>query len=151
MRMSPTVRSLLAAAVLSGGSAAAQPDAGGGAPTAGIAPPQGFGGGSVAHLAALCAATPENPRRSEATGICHGFLAGVGQYHAALYPPGSSLPPLFCLPDPPPTLQAAAAAFVTWSRANAQHARERAVDGVVRWARSAYPCLPDRTSDRGGQ
>jgi Rap1a immunity proteins len=151
MGLRSVVRGLLAAAVLSGGSASAQSDAGGGAPTAGVAPPQGFERGSVAHLAALCAAPPENPRRGEATGICQGFLVGVGQYHAALHPPGSSLPPLFCLPDPPPTLQAAAAAFVTWSRANAQHARERAVDGVVRWARSAYPCPPDRTSDRRGQ
>jgi len=149
--MRSVARSLFAAAVLSSASASAQLGAVDTAPTAGVAPPHGVEPGSVAHLAALCAATPDNPRRGEATGICHGFLVGVGQYHAALHPPGSSLPPLFCLSDPPPTLQAVAAAFVAWSRANAQHARERAVDGVVRWARSAYPCPPDRASDLRGR
>jgi Rap1a immunity proteins len=151
MQIRSIARGLFAAAVLSSGSASAQPDAGGAAPTAGVAPPHGIERGSVAHLAALCAATPDNPRRGEATGLCYGFLVGVGQFHATLHPPASSLPPLFCLTDPPPTLQAVATASIAWSRANAQHARERAVDGVVRWARSEYPCAPDRTADRRGQ
>ena len=67
----------------------AQPDAGGDAQTAEVAPPHGIERGSVAHLAALCAATPDNPRRGEATGLCYGFPVGVGQFHArsASHPP----------------------------------------------------------------
>jgi Rap1a immunity proteins len=110
------------------------------APAGGVSAPPGFDRGSVAHLAALCSATPENPQRGEALGLCYGFLIGVGQYHGALHPPGSPRPPLFCLPDPPPTLQDTAAMFVTWSRANPQNAAERAVDGVFRWTRSQFPC-----------
>jgi hypothetical protein len=107
---------------------------------AGIAPPAGFERGSVAHLASLCAAGPDNPNHSEAIGLCHGFLIGVGQYHAALHPRGSALPPVFCLPHPPPSLQQVTAAFVAWAKANPQYGSERAVEGVMRWAHSAYPC-----------
>jgi hypothetical protein len=131
--------------------ARAQPglDLGGPAPVAGIAAPAGAERGSVAHLAALCDAAPENPRRGEATGLCYGFFIGVGQYHGAMHAPGSTLPPLFCLPEPPPDLRAVAEGFVAWARANPQHAGERAVDGLFRWARAAYPC-PKRP-DRGGR
>jgi hypothetical protein len=144
-RLSLTV---LALATLIGVEAAAQPD-GGSAPAAGVAAPPGFDRGSVAHLEALCAATPENPRREAAIGLCYGFLIGVGQYHAALHPAGSTRPPVFCLPDPPPTLDAVAAGFVAWSRANPQHGQERAVDGVARWVRAAFPCPPTPAPDRG--
>ena len=112
----------------------------GSAPDRGVSPPAGFERGSAAHLAALCAAVPANPRFNEATGLCNGFLVGVGQYHAALHPPGSAQPPLFCLPDPPPTLRQVATGFSDWVRANPQHAAERAVDGLARWARATYPC-----------
>jgi hypothetical protein len=48
--------------------------------------------------------------------------------------------PIFCLPNPAPTLDEAQAAFVAWARANPQHAGDKAVDGLLRWAASAYPC-----------
>ena len=74
-----------------------------------------------------------------ASAYCRGFLTGAGQYHSAITAPGG-LNPLFCLPTPSPTLDQSQSAFVAWARANPQHAGERAIDGVMRWAASAYPC-----------
>lgn len=140
---------LAAALLLAAAPAGAQTmgaDPGGPAPAAGIAPPPGAERGSVAHLAALCAAAPGNPRLGEATGLCYGFLIGVGQYHGALHAPGAALPPLFCLPDPAPELKAVAEGFVAWAGGHPQHAGERAVDGLFRYARAAWPCPPPPAS-----
>lgn len=150
MRWRPALPLGLAFLVLLGAAAAAQ-TAGGSAPAAGVDPPPGSERGSVAHLEALCAATPENPRREAAIGLCYGFMIGVGQFHAALHPTGSTRPPMFCLPDPQPTLEQVAAAFVAWARAHPEHRQERAVEGVARWARAAYPCPPAPAPQRGSR
>ncbi len=89
---------------------------------------------TTATLGELCASEVEAAR-----GYCRGFLVGVGQYHAEVTRPGGRAP-IFCLPDPAPTLEAAQASFATWSRANAQHGGEKAVDGLLRWAAATYPC-----------
>jgi hypothetical protein len=95
---------------------------------------------TAAQLAALCTTTANDLRGHVAVAYCHGFFAGVGQYHAALYPPGRRSDPRFCVPSPAPTVGAAAASFATWVGANPQHAGERAVDAMLRWARATYPC-----------
>ena len=95
---------------------------------------------SVSDLAALCSARPGGAKAEAAIHLCHGFLTGVGQYHAATRRIGSPRPPLFCPPDPPPTLTQASAGFSTWARSNPQFAGEPAVDGLVRWAQATYPC-----------
>jgi hypothetical protein len=97
---------------------------------------------TVSDLAEICAIPPESPEFSAASFFCRGFLAGAGQYHGALHPAGGSRPPLFCAPDPPPTLLSAANAFVAWARANPQHGGEAAVDGLMRFAVQTYPCPP---------
>jgi hypothetical protein len=148
MRSSRLASIVLAMATLFGAAASAQPEDGA-APAAGLAAPAGSERGSVRHLAALCAATSENPRREAAIGLCYGFMIGVGQFHAAIHPVGSTRPPLFCLPDPPPTLETVAAGFVAWSQANPQHAQERAVEGVARWAGAAFPCPAAPAPERG--
>jgi hypothetical protein len=99
-----------------------------------------FDARTVADLAALCGATQGGAEGQAALAFCHGFFQGAGQYHATLTQPGSRQTPLFCVPNPPPTRSAAAAAFVVWAKANPQFAMELAVDGLGRWARSAYPC-----------
>ena len=76
-----------------------------------------------------------------ASAYCRGFLTGAGQYHVAVTAPGA-LDPIFCLPTPSPSLDQSQSAFVAWARANPQFANERAIDGVMRWAASAYPCPP---------
>ncbi|NKE43998.1 hypothetical protein HB662_04365 [Roseomonas frigidaquae] len=85
-------------------------------------------------LTELCASSD-----AVAVAYCRGFLVGAGQYHEASTARGG-LTPIFCLGEATPTVEQAQAAFVAWSRANPQHAGDRAIDGVMRWATAAYPC-----------
>jgi hypothetical protein len=98
-------------------------------------------------LANLCAASGTDAQSATATGFCRGFLIGAGQYHAALSAPGG-LRPVFCLPSPTPQVEAAQAGFVAWAAANPQHAGDRAVDGLTRWAAATYPCPPAPAAPR---
>jgi hypothetical protein len=85
-------------------------------------------------LTGLCASSD-----AAAVAYCRGFLVGAGQYHEASTARGG-LSPMFCLGDATPTVEQAQAAFVAWARANPQYAGDRAIDGVMRWATTAYPC-----------
>jgi hypothetical protein len=67
---------------------------------------------TTADLASICALPSSSPDHTAASYFCRGFLAGDAQYHAALHPVAGRRPPLFCVPDPPPRLADAAAAFV---------------------------------------
>ncbi|MDO9503063.1 Rap1a/Tai family immunity protein [Falsiroseomonas sp.] len=85
-------------------------------------------------LTELCASSD-----AAAVAYCRGFLVGAGQYHEASTARGG-LTPIFCLGEATPTVEQAQIAFVAWARANPQHAGERAIDGVMRWAAAAFPC-----------
>ncbi|WP_376099905.1 Rap1a/Tai family immunity protein [Roseomonas sp. CCTCC AB2023176] len=101
-------------------------------------------GVTTSELAGLCAATEgAGAAANAAVGYCRGFIVSAGQYHAAVAARGR---PAFCLPDPTPTLAAAEESFVAWARANPQFGRERAVDGLLRWAAETYPCAARRTA-----
>lgn len=97
---------------------------------------------TVSDLATLCGARAGAVNAEAAIYSCYGFLTGVGQYHAATRPVGGPRPPLFCPPNPPPSLAQVATGFTAWARGNPQFADERAVDGLVRWAALTYPCPP---------
>ncbi len=106
--------------------------------------------GTVADLAAVC-----NPRwggvlRLEAIAYCQGFMTAAGQYHTLLYPTSGPQRPLFCLPDPAPTVAQSGLQFAAWAGSNPQYAREAALDGMLRWAQAQYPCatpaLPARAA-----
>jgi len=119
-------------------------------------PAQGPSGPPVTarDLAAFCAPPAGAPRAVEAVAFCHGYLMGAGQFHAATRPAGGSPGPLFCPPASPPTLAQAASAFSAWVQANPDHAGDRAIDGVARWAIATYPCpaepaAPRRAGRRG--
>ncbi|MGG5889762.1 Rap1a/Tai family immunity protein [Falsiroseomonas sp. HC035] len=85
-------------------------------------------------LTELCASSD-----AAAIAYCRGFLVGAGQYHEASTARGG-LTPMFCLGEVTPTVEQAQAAFVAWSRGNPRYAGDRAIDGVMRWASSAFPC-----------
>lgn len=110
------------------------------APAAAQVTQQNFHGGTTGDLAALCGASPQDPLGPAAIAWCHGFMVAAGQYHRELSAPGGVQRPLFCLPNPAPTLDEARASFVAWARANPQHANERAIDGLMRFAAQTYPC-----------
>jgi len=98
------------------------------------APPASVPTLTTSTLAEICGSDAETAR-----GFCRGFLVGVGQYHSEVTRPRGRAP-IFCLPDPTPTLEAAQASFTAWAGANPQHAGEKAVDGLMRWAAATYPC-----------
>ncbi len=111
-------------------------------------PRSAFEANTTADLAALCGAAPTAPEYQVAAAFCHGFLQGAGQYHAAITQPGSGRAPVFCAPSPPPTRSQVAAAFVAWANAHPEYGRERAVDGLARWAHAAYPCAQSESRPR---
>lgn len=117
-----------AAAILLAGPAAAQ------------VTEQNFRGGRTGDLAALCGSNRQDPLHTAALNWCHGFMVGAGQYHRSASTAGTASPTLYCLPTPEPTLEQARQAFVAWAARNPQHAQERAVDGLSRFAAETWPC-----------
>lgn len=128
-----TSRTLLAAAL---GTALAA------APAMAQVTDQHFRSGRTGDLAVLCGAAASDPMHTAALNWCQGFIVGAGQYHASIAEAGGSHKPLFCLPTPEPTLEQARLAFVAWAKAHPQHASERAVDGMARFAAETWPCPP---------
>jgi hypothetical protein len=111
------------------------------AQAASTAPAGGGVGVTTGALAEMCAAGGGSDVVSgAAVGYCRGFLIGVGQYHAELTAGRGARPPVFCLPNPSPTIEQAEDSFVTWARANPEFAGEKAVVGLMRWAAATYPC-----------
>lgn len=106
---------------------------------------------STGVLAALCGATGTDTDSATAVGYCRGFIVGVGQYTTEISRPGG-IQPVFCLPQPTPTLDVVQASFVAWANANQQYRDSKAVDGLLRWASATYPCAtPAAAPRRGGQ
>lgn len=126
MRLATTIAAGLT--VLTLGQARAQ------APMPGSAPP---GPVTTRLLAEACDATSMDMNGAAALGYCRGFITAAGQYHREI---STDRPPIFCLPSPSPTFEAAQASFVAWAKANPQYGSEPAVDGLMRWAAAAYPC-----------
>ncbi|MFZ6762257.1 Rap1a/Tai family immunity protein [Roseomonas sp. KE0001] len=104
---------------------------------------------TVADLAAICDPPANSPLRLEAIAYCQGYVTAAGQYHTALHPAGGRRPPLFCLPDPAPTVAQTGLGFAAWARQNPQHAAEPALDGLFRWAQATYPCPTPARPARG--
>jgi Rap1a immunity proteins len=132
MRHARRIAACMAAAALALGPGLARAQGG---------PAPGGTGVTTAALAQLCASGGGTDTVSAAAvGYCRGFLIGVGQYHAELTARGAGHPPVFCLSEPTPTIEAAQNSFVAWSQANPQHAGEKALIGLMRWAAATFPC-----------
>ncbi|MBR0645537.1 Rap1a/Tai family immunity protein [Plastoroseomonas hellenica] len=96
---------------------------------------------TVADLAAVCDPRWTGVSRLEAIAYCQGFLTGAGQFHTLLHPTGTATSrPVYCVPSPGPTVAESGVAFAAWARQNPQHANDPAVDGLMRWAGTTYPC-----------
>ncbi|MEN0076554.1 MAG: Rap1a/Tai family immunity protein [Paracraurococcus sp.] len=94
-------------------------------------------GVTTATLSQACSSEAGQTNGAIAVGFCRGFMAGAGQYHREV---STDRPPIFCLPTPSPSFDAAQESFVAWARANPQFGAEPAVDGLMRWAAATYPC-----------
>jgi len=95
---------------------------------------------SVSDLAAVCDPAWGGVPRLEAIAYCQGFLTSAGQYHALLYPASGPARPLFCVPNPGPSIAESGINFVAWARANPNRANQPALDGLLRWAQTTFPC-----------
>jgi hypothetical protein len=113
---------------------------------------QGGAGVTTGTLAELCAqGGGADMVSAAAVGYCRGFLIGVGQFHAEAAGTHRSRPPIFCLPDPSPSIEQAQASFVAWVRANPDQAGQKAVVGLLRWAAATHPCPQPSAAARGSR
>ncbi len=103
---------------------------------------------TVSDLAAVCDPQLRGVERLESIAYCQGFITAAGQYHTALHPAGGPRRPLFCVPNPPPSVAQSGLGFAAWARQNPQRANEPALDGLLRWAQSAHPCPTTAASER---
>jgi hypothetical protein len=71
--------------------------------------------------------------------MCHGFLVGSNRMFETV---GRALgDPLFCLPtDGSVSRDTAARDFAAWVAATPDAASMSPSDGLLRWARTTYPC-----------
>ncbi len=107
---------------------------------------------SVSDLAAVCDPSRSGVARLEAIAYCQGFLTSAGQYHTLMYPAGSPVRPLFCVPSPGPSIAESGLAFARWARANPNRSEEPALDGMLRWAQATFPCAtPARAATRNSR
>ncbi len=104
---------------------------------------------TVTELAAVCDPQVTGMPRLESIAYCQGFLTSAGQYHALLHPQGGTRRPLFCVPNPGPTIAESGVAFARWAQSNPSYANEPALDGMLRWAQASFPCAnPPATTRR---
>ncbi len=117
-------------------------------PAAAQSPDQHYRGGNTGDLVALCAANETDPGGERARAWCYGFIVGAAQYHSDLAAADPGHERLFCMPDPAPSLDQARSDFVAWGQANPQYNDSKAIDGLMRFAGSQYPCPPSPTPAR---
>ena len=94
---------------------------------------------TTADLAQLCATHPADPNYAAAIHLCHGYLIGMHHMHMAVANAVGS--GIYCVPeDARPSRDEASAAFAAWVEAAPESAGLEALDGVLLWASTAYPC-----------
>lgn len=111
----------------------------GGAPLAHAAEPEAFVVDTAADLARLCAIDPSHPNYMPAIHFCHGYLIGMHHFQSAL---AAEMGPIYCAEtaNPQPTRNTAAADFSAWIAANPDKGEMEALDALLTWASTAYPC-----------
>lgn len=103
---------------------------------------------TTGELARACGPAPGDANALASRSVCYAVMVAVGQTHA-IYTSGRQAPqPVFCLPDPSPTMEQISARFVSWAAANPQHAGTRAAEGVLRFGAATYACPPPAAARR---
>ncbi|MEM7177553.1 MAG: Rap1a/Tai family immunity protein [Pseudomonadota bacterium] len=95
---------------------------------------------TTGDLVAICATQPGDPNYASAVHMCQGYLLGVHHFHTALSHEIDE--DIYCVnPDKPrPTRDQVVAEFVEWSQAHPETADKEALEGLLTWASTAYPC-----------
>ncbi len=94
---------------------------------------------TTGDLVALCSTQEADPMHAAAASFCHGFALGAVAVEIER-DRASRAPALFCVPEPPPTVQQGIAAFVTWANASPARLAEPSTDGLLRYLDETYPC-----------
>ncbi|MEO1723060.1 MAG: Rap1a/Tai family immunity protein [Pseudomonadota bacterium] len=93
----------------------------------------------VSDLVDLCNVKVQEAAYASAIHMCHGYIVGVHQMHEAAIKP-SETGGFYCLPSPPPSRDAAVVAFLNWAQATEGSLGLPAIEGLMRWASSEFPC-----------
>lgn len=93
----------------------------------------------VSDLVDLCNAKVQDADFASAIHMCHGYLVGAHQLHEAAITPSEN-GGFYCLPETPPSRDAAVVAFVTWAQAAEGAMDMPAIEGLMRWAAGEFPC-----------
>lgn len=93
----------------------------------------------AADLVALCSAQPADQDYEAAIHMCQGFITAVDQFHTAMTMDDPSKG-LYCLSGTPPTRNEAMSRFSAWVEATPGAGDRSAVDALVSWAATVYPC-----------
>ena len=91
------------------------------------------------NLINLCTVSADDPHGEKAIHFCHGYLIGAYDYHVTANS-GPEGKPLFCMPDPPPTRNAAIGMFVEWAKAHPEYMGEKPVETEFRFLGEKWPC-----------
>ena len=95
---------------------------------------------TVRDLAAICDPQWGGVPRLEAIAYCQGYVTAAGRYHRLLHPAGGPSPQLYCVPTPAPSIAETGVGFSAWARQSPQYMQEPALDGLVRYLQSRFPC-----------
>jgi hypothetical protein len=95
---------------------------------------------TAGDLARACGPAANDANAPASRAACYATLVSIGQVHAIYTSGRQAARPVFCLPDPSPSLETVSSAYVSWIAANQQFAGVRAAEGVLRFAAASYPC-----------
>jgi hypothetical protein len=109
-----------------------------------------FKADTTRNLFNLCAVAASDKMSQQAVHFCQGYLVGAYDAHIAenAGPDGIRL---VCLPDPPPSRNEAAAAFVAWARAHPQYMNEAPVETEFRFLVDTWPCRTAGAATEGAR
>ena len=91
------------------------------------------------NLINLCSVPPDDPLVKEAIHFCNGFLVGAYAYYQASSD-GNQGVRLVCIPDPPPSRNAAVGMFINWVKEHPQYLGEKPVETEFRFLMEKWPC-----------
>ncbi len=94
---------------------------------------------TTGDLAALCGVSKDDPNAIAAIHFCHGYMLGLDHYGAATGRVFRDV--VYCIPENAHvTRNEAVEMFVKWAATNQQYMSELPIDGLLRWARTTWPC-----------
>ena len=94
---------------------------------------------TTGDLVALCGVSKDDPDAIAAIHFCHGYMLGLDHYGAATGRVFKDV--VYCIPENAHvTRNEAVEMFVKWAATNQQYLSELPIDGLLRWARTTWPC-----------